>query len=161
MKKIKKKKSKMEEEGGSPHPENSGAVFDPLQNYISFTTFKGNGVTGQDLLNTAGYREALTKMITVGEYQYFSSIREASNLKDKTMPFFLPHTMVYFDELPVDLEEPVNHFCKRFKDENGEDDTVVLLRFYENLDGDYYPADVQIQDKRLQLYKPDEESEEE
>ena len=37
-------------------PENTGAILDPTsKNYISFTTFKGLGMTNDDLLSSEFY----------------------------------------------------------------------------------------------------------
>lgn len=146
MKKI-KKKSKNEQ----GLPDNVGAVMDSNNNYIMFTTFKGESQSPNDLLSSGFYREALQKLITIMDYEYFKSLKDSSNLKDKTMPFFVPQTLVYHDQLPKQLGDAVNHFCERYES-GDEDDTAVLLRFFEfDKESDaYYPVHVGVRDGKLE-----------
>ena len=133
-------------------PENVGAVTHPQnRNYIMFTTFRGEGSTGDDLLSSTYYPEALKKLITVMDYQYFKAIKDSSNLKDGKMPFFVPQTLVYHDELPEGWDQFVDHFCERYE-RDGQDDTVVLMRFfeYDEEDDSYMPVHVGIKNGQLE-----------
>lgn len=146
----------MNTEQGSTLPENVGAIMHPeSNNYVMFTTFRGDGTVGDDLLSSTYYPEALKKLITVMDYQYFKAIKDSSNLKDGTMPFFVPQTMVYHEDLPKGWNEFVDHFCERY-DKEGEDDTVVLLRFfeYDAEDDSYYPVQVDIKNGTLEGAQP-------
>ena len=96
------------------------------------------------------------------DVEYFQNIKDSSNLKDSKMPFFVPHTLVYYDELPPTWDKFVDHFCSKFS-KDGKDDTVVILRFfeYDEEDETYTPVHVGVKDGKLVQHSVVEHGEEE
>lgn len=148
----------MSEEQQQALPDNVGAAMHPEnKNYIMFTTFDGTNPDDDDILDLPNYKEALKKVVTVMEYEYFQSLVEAveGDVSQAGKMFYLPQSIRPLDQLPAGLAQMIQTNCADYGD-----NTLAILRFFEfdKETDSYAPVDVQFdEDGHMLQHNPDEE----